>query len=110
MSSVETIFDTTKDAWFDLDLKNGHVELAQKEFQKQGDYSHWLTSDAFDLPKSYNIEAENIIRELSNMARQTSPSSEMIKRLTSHAEAILTEFDPYLKRWMDLVERKGWLK
>lgn len=110
MSSVETIFDTTKDAWFDLDLKNGHVELAQKEFQKQGDYSHWLTSDAFDLPKSYNIEAENIIRELSNMARQTSPSSEMIKRLTSHAEAILPEFDPYLKRWMDLVERKGWLK
>lgn len=51
MSSVETTFDDRTDAWFDLDLNHGIVELDAKTYQKYGDYSHWLTSDAFDQNK-----------------------------------------------------------
>lgn len=105
MSSVETTFNDELDAWFDLDLHQGTVALEAKPFQKQGDYSHWLMSEAFDLDKSYNIEAEKIIQEMSDAMKRKDVPSNVLTDITRRAETILPEFDPYLRRWFDLVER-----
>ena len=54
MASVEPLFDPERDAWFDLDLDSaprepGKVSLKRREWQRHGDASHWLISEAFDL-------------------------------------------------------------
>ena len=68
MSSLEPIFDKSKDAWFDIDLvgQNGHrkVELVKREFQILGDANSWLTSDAFDLDSTVSLEAERIMADV----------------------------------------------
>lgn len=62
MASVEPRFDPLQDAWFDLDLdetrRQPRVLLAKRDFERQGDASSWLTSDAFDLPSARSLEAE----------------------------------------------------
>ena len=105
MSSAEMTFDDELDAWFDLDLHQGTVTLEAKTFQKQGDYSHWLMSEAFDLDKSYNIEAEKIIHEMSEAMKNKDTPSDVLVDITDRAKTILPEFDPYLRRWFDLLER-----
>ena len=75
MASVEALFDAGKDKWFDLDLVPRHgtstVELVERDFVRQGDVSHWLTSQAFDLPSARSIEAEQILEEAKAAGRGT---------------------------------------
>jgi len=57
MASVEPLFDSRTDAWFDLDLTVGKnekctVELTKREFVRRGDVCNWLMSEAFDLPSA----------------------------------------------------------
>lgn len=48
LASVEPHFDASKDAWFDLDLEGGQVELRRRPYVRLGEVGNWLTSDAFD--------------------------------------------------------------
>jgi hypothetical protein len=62
LASLEPLFDTDEDAWFDLDFKDGTVELRKCPFVRRGEVGNWLTSAAFDLAEPYSLEAERAIR------------------------------------------------
>jgi len=64
LASAEPTFDSTKDAWFDIDFDQTDrtVKLAKKEFIRRGTAGRWLTSQAFDLAsQGRSIEAEQAI-------------------------------------------------
>ncbi len=53
LASVEPLFDPSQDSWFDIDLvpqddARPEVVLQKRPFERQGDVSDWLASDAFD--------------------------------------------------------------
>lgn len=114
MASAEPFFDDEKDAWFDLDLEpvlDRHVvELRQRAFVRRGDASNWLTSEAFDLPTSRSIEAEQAIEHA--LAAMKSEKFQDDDALRVHAELlnVLGDTDPFWMRWRFVGEKKGWFK
>ncbi len=60
LASVEPLFDSGRDAWFDIDLLPdtgaGQVSVARKLWQRHGEVGNWLTSEAFDLRSPRSLE------------------------------------------------------
>ncbi len=110
MASVENLFVPEYDAWFDLDEDEQRVILTQRTFEKQGDYSRWLKSEAFDLKQSYSLEAELLMNEIEQASQNNSMTPDLARSYTQKLIQILPEHDPYLIRWVALAERKGWLQ
>jgi len=102
LASVEPIFDETRDAWFDLDLRDdethqGVVELRRRPFVRRGDASHWLTSEAFDLATGgRSIVAERAITSAMTMLEEPAPSWVAIDRIDQALrDARLPDLDPF---------------
>lgn len=108
MTSVEPVFDSDQDAWFDLDLIDNQVALTRRPFVRQGDVRAWLTSDAFDMKSGYSIKAEQVLEEaalaLSDEAFGRSEALALDQRLRE----VLSDTDPYWMRWRFVAEKKGW--
>ena len=109
MASVETLFDASKDVWFDLDLSEGNVLLTQRPFLRQGNVSNWLTSEAFDLPSGYSREAEKVLEEATQALSTDSFGPEEAQKLDQQLRGVLSETDPFWIRWRFVAEKKGWL-
>lgn len=99
MASAEPFFDPEQDAWFDLDLEDGKVALRKREFEKFGDASRWLMSEAFDLPTDRPLEYEDLIDEASRVLDSDSPSAAKIDELNTRLVSALSPKDDFLFRW-----------
>jgi hypothetical protein len=114
MASVEPLFDSVRDAWFDIDLvripqaKVPQVQFRKREFVRQGDVSNWLMSEAFDLRAARSKEAEAVLEEaataLSNPEFNRTKALRMHKKLTQ----VLADTDPFWLRWHHVGRTKGW--
>ena len=106
-ASMEPIFDSNLDAWFDLDLNTNvsppQVELQKRRFIRQGDASNWLTSDAFDLKEARSLEAEKAIQDALALLRGEIPLTE-IPRIDADLRASMPGLDPFWIRWSAFVE------
>ncbi|MBR7634507.1 AAA family ATPase [Janthinobacterium lividum] len=112
LASAEPLFNSTTDAWFDLDLvthKNDSmsVELTQRDFVRRGDISHWLTSNAFDFKEARSLEAENAITEATKLIRTKSKSKGEIQRVNKLLKESLGEIDRFWLRWEQYIEGTG---
>ncbi|MFM8332484.1 MAG: AAA family ATPase [Candidatus Methylumidiphilus sp.] len=110
MASVEPIFDPTQDAWFDLDLENSKVVLTRREFQRQGDASAWLMSEAFDLKSGRSLEAEKVLEEAALAMSDATFNTEQAQQLHQKLLGLLGDTDPFWVRWRFVSEKKGWLE
>ncbi|HBF35263.1 TPA: hypothetical protein DDW35_11950 [Candidatus Sumerlaeota bacterium] len=110
MASLEPVFDSAKDAWFDLDLKGSDVCLTRREFEKHGDVSNWLTSEAFDLKSPRNIDAEGLIEKASALLDKQSLTQEEVQKMREQLISSLDCKDPFLFRWRAICEKKGLLQ
>lgn len=104
MASVEPRFDARQDAWFDLDLVPGkdgpaRVQFVQRPFERLGDVSHWLVSDAFDLPSARSREAEGLLAEAERLLDQPRTTRAQAEQLTQQLSTVLGETDPFWPRW-----------
>ena len=110
MASLETVFDGTKDKWFDIDLRGDEVSMASREFQKQTDAAAWLTSEAFNMKSARSLEAENLTRRASALLDSEEDVDKNAVRAI-HEELIkkLTPYDPFLTTWRYICSKKGWL-
>lgn len=62
LGSVESQWDEGRDTLFDFDLEpQGMIGFQRRPFAKRGSAQHWLTSESFDLPSAYSIDAEKAI-------------------------------------------------
>ena len=109
MASAEPLFDSEKDAWFDLDLEANKVTLTPQPFAKQGDAARWLTSEAFDLQSSYSIEAETVREQAALALSQEDFNKSEAKKLDTQLRKVLSDTDPFWARWRHVGEKKGWL-
>lgn len=114
LASLEPIFDVKKDAWFDLDYhpnnKQSEVILTKRDFEKHGEVSNWLISEAFDLPSSRSVEGEKIVQEASDLLNNEEASPEEIQVMYEKLQKALSEKDSYLFRWRAICEKRGLLK
>jgi len=109
MASVEPFFNAASDAWFDLDLIGSQVELSRRPFLRQGDARSWLTSEAFNMPSAYSIEAENVLEEASIALSSTQFGKDEAMQLDRRLREVLSDTDPFWMRWRFVAEKKGWL-
>jgi hypothetical protein len=107
LTSVEPLFDSRRDAWFDIDIVGDaggrHVELRKKDFVRQGDAAGWLTSEAFGLGSSRSKEAEELIEKASHEIAD-GVTVEKLERIGQQLQSILPDNDPFWRRWQALYD------
>lgn len=109
MASVEPLFDAKQDVWFDLDLVDGKVILAQREFERHGDAGTWLVTEAFDLTSGRSVQYERLIAKAEDLLEGDAPDLAAIKDVNAQLVAALNPQDEYLSRWRYICSKKGWL-
>jgi predicted ATPase len=111
LASVEPLFNTTSDAWFDLDFEPDNpspsVVLTRRDFVKYGDASSWLTSEAFDLRSARSLEAENLLKQAAALLNDEHPKKSDITTMLNSLNKMLGPKDPFLFRWRALCIKKG---
>lgn len=107
LASAEPVFDNEKDAWFDLDLKQGEVQLRKREFVRRGEISNWLTSEAFDLREPRSFEAEEAITEALGLLRDPAPKKKEMERVDKLLRRALGDTDRFWLRWSELRNRQA---
>jgi hypothetical protein len=109
LASAEPFFDSDRDAWFDFDLKrNGRtrqVELSRRKFQRHGNVSKWLTSDAFDFKEATSIEAEEAMTKALAILKEPAPTLEAVDEVDRLLKASLSEIDRFWVRWTEFRRR-----
>jgi ABC-type transport system involved in cytochrome c biogenesis ATPase subunit len=114
MVSAEPRFDSRLDAWFDLDLvrtpatDTAAVQLTERHFQRLGDVSRWLVSEAFDLQKPLSREAEALIAEAEALVENKKATAAQASNLTTRLEKVLGGTDPFWPRWKMARAKRGW--
>lgn len=109
MVSVEQLFDSERDAWFDLDLVDGQAQLSKQTFAKRGSADRWLTSSAFDLASARSIEGEALVAEAASLLDKKKPGRKEINRMYQALVSTLDVKDDFLFRWRAICQSKGWL-
>lgn len=116
MASAEPRFDASQDAWFDLDLipdaatQAGSVRLTERHFERLGDVSRWLVSEAFDLQKPRSQEAESLMARAEALVENEAATATQAAELTAALEDVLGGMDPFWLRWRMAGAKRGWWK
>ncbi|NPE59151.1 ATP-binding protein [Dickeya dadantii] len=107
MTSVEPLFDDTRDAWFDLDFSDGVVALEQRQFEKHGDVNNWLTSEAFDLKSGRPLEYERLVEDAAKLLNKPDASEKELDAMYQQLLAALDVKDEFLFRWRFIRGKKA---
>lgn len=100
LASVEPLFDEERDAWFDLDLVEGVVQLKNRPYIRQGEVGNWLVSDAFDLKEPRSLEGERAVDAAESLMMQKAPSKAAIQKADQALRAAgLPDIDVFWVRW-----------
>jgi hypothetical protein len=106
MASMESIFDSTKDALWKMDLVDGDVAIERDLWRKRGDVNRWLRSDVFDLPEATSLEAQHALEEAAVLCQQDQPSLDEVKAVNEMLSKHLPDMDPFFIRWQRLMGDK----
>jgi hypothetical protein len=112
LASLEPIFESGADAWFDIDLvpqDDGRPEVVLKKrpFERQGDVANWLTSDAFDLLAARSAEAEEALEKARELLRRSVPPPlAEIFAVDAELRKVLPGIDDFWVRWSAWVEEQ----
>jgi predicted ATP-binding protein involved in virulence len=113
LASVEPYFDPVQDAWFDLDYEHddgdSDVTLTKRHFERHGEVSNWLTSEAFDLSSARSPDIAALLVEASALLESTSNTSQAVSDMHQRLLVVLNPKDSFLFRWRAIAEKKGLL-
>jgi hypothetical protein len=105
LASLEPLFDTNKDAWFNLCLEERRVSLAKRPYVRQGLIDNYLT-EVFGLVEPRSLEGEKAIVEATRLMHAELPSkTEIAAADHSLRVAGLPDIDPFWVRWNYFCER-----
>lgn len=116
LASIEPVFDSKQDAWFDLDLvantsgKGASVVLQKRPFMKLGTAERWLMSKAFDLPDEGRAPSIRALIERAESAMDD-PKFSKHDALALHHELqkSLGDTDPFWSLWRFTADKRGWI-
>jgi hypothetical protein len=97
--STETRFDPQRDAIWELDLRDGVVELHEAPWRRLGDANNWLTSTVFDLKQPRSVEAEEAMTAALELLRQDVQDPREIERVDKLLRNALSDVDRFWVRW-----------
>ena len=106
MASMESIFDSTQDAIWKLDLVDGQVSITRDDLHRRGDVNRWLQSDVFDLAQPTSREVERALHEAAMLCSQADPHRDHVRRVDELLKALLPEMDPFYARWHYLMRER----
>ncbi len=110
MASIEPLFDSEQDAWFDLDFEQKQVVLRRRDFEKHGDAATWLLSEAFHQKSGRPLEYEKLVEEASGLLAMEQPDASQIEEMNERLVRALGPKDDFLFNWRYISRQKGWLK
>lgn len=112
MASVEPFFDSSLDAWFDLDLNSatGQVEVTKRPWYRRGDADAWLKSEAFDQKSGYAPETELVLEEATTAMGNPETTQEQARTIDLKLRGLLGDMDTFWIRWGYYFEEQGWRK
>ena len=84
------------------------MRLAQRPFERLGDVSRWLVSEAFDLLSPRSREAEVLIEQAEILVDDEDASAQQALELTQKLESVLGGIDPFWSRWRFAGAQRGW--
>ena len=100
-----------RDRLFHLDIRDGHVQLDEQCWAKQGDALAWLVSGVFGLKQGRSIEAEHAIEAAQAFMRgDGSGNPEHLREcddIHRELECVLAGHDPFWPRWVVWAEKQG---
>lgn len=111
MVALENRFNPETDKWFDFDFdKDGEVCFEERDFEKLGDVDAWLTGEAFDLVSSRSPEAENAIKNISDLLSSGKDLRDSKELKDAYQELLknLSPLDDFLFTLRYSCEKKGW--
>lgn len=107
LASVEPLFDPARDALWNLDVVDGHVQLRHEPWRRRGDANTWLVSDIFHIHEPRSLEAEQAIRAAEQLMRQDSAPTDQISTVRTALMATLPDVDPFWVRWRFWLRKAG---
>lgn len=116
LASVEPHFDEAQDAWFDLDLdtdatgQSRFAHLRKRPFIRHGDATSWLKSNAFDLPETRSIEAQELLDEAAIALSDPGFDLQRARDLDTRLRRVLGDTDDFWMRWRYVGRQRGWLQ
>ncbi len=110
MVAAEPLFDQKSDRWFDLDLERRKVVLRERDFEKHGDATGWLISDAFDLKSGRPTPYEELIVRAEALMEKDTPNPVAVKKMNEQLVAALSPKDEFLFNWRYVGKKRGWLE
>lgn len=99
MASCEDFFDPENDKWFDLDICAGNVKLTERAFEKHGDVSDWLVSDAFDMPSTCSEGVEQTLCRACDLMKRSDASLEEARSMQHELARVLSARDDFWFQW-----------
>lgn len=109
MASVEPLFNSDMDAWFDLDFEQKKVVLQRRDFEKHGDAATWLISEAFDLKSGRAPQYETLVEEAAALLEKEQPDRAQVEKMNEKLVEALNPKDEFLFNWRYICKQKGWL-
>jgi hypothetical protein len=105
LASVEPYFDQNRDALWEMDLRDGKVELARPPWRRYGDVNSWLSSEIFDLEEPRSVAAEDAIRRARALLQGgQKPALEEVEAVDAELRKVLSDVDRFWVRWSAFVE------
>jgi hypothetical protein len=106
LASVEPYFDAQKDAIWELNLVNHHVELSRSPWRRYGDVNSWLSSSVFALSEPRSLEAERAIQKaLALLGGTKRPTKQEIAATDKQLRGVLSDVDRFWVRWSSFAEK-----
>ena len=109
LASAEPLFDSNKDAWFDLDLdsQSGRIKLQKRTFVRLGGVANWLTSEAFDLATERSLEAEQAIHAARACFANAKVKPAEVKAVDQQLMNTLGSEDRFWREWERFLDAKA---
>jgi hypothetical protein len=90
------------DAWLDLDLVDGEVEVVPREFERRGVAAAWLRSEAFNQVSDRAPETQRLLDEVARALQSGPVPGEQLRTFEERLAAKLGPHDPFWPRWRHL--------
>jgi len=101
LASTEPLFDSERDAIWELDLVEGRVQLQESPWRRHGDANAWLMSSVFGLEATGSVEAERATKRALSLFRQPSASPAEVDEVDGLLRASLGEVNRFWARWSE---------
>jgi hypothetical protein len=98
--------------WFDFNFEQdaeNKVTLQKINFEKYGDATNWLISEAFDLKSSRPIEYEQLVERASALLQNENVDNASIIAMNKELVEALGPKDDFLFRWRAICQKEGLL-